>query len=458
MNVCKQLAENMTGTSFETFNHNVVENAKNRIIDVIGCLIAGANLPPSPMLVEMVREWGGKEESTILVHGGRAPTYNVGMVNTIMARLLDFEPISPVVDGRGNLVHLSATTVPAAFAVAEQKRAGGKELITALILGDDLASRIIAASESHANLGWEPMGTVTTFGAAAIAGRLSRFNEDQMLNAFGIALDQIGGTVQSVWEGTHAFVLPQGLATRAGIFSAELAGRGFSGVKDALLSQYGYFALYCRTYNPEILTKGLGKNFYADGTFKVYPSCRGTHAAIDCALDIVHKNKIKIEDISEITLGVLRSSHEGFLGFLAQPFEIGDYPPATAKFNLRYNVANALVRKSARVEHFTDEFIGDTRVCELARKVKLTDLPSSAEFNTVLEIKMKDGRILSAGTNTSRGGPDSPLSDGEIREKFRANVAFSNTITVRNAEEALDMLNHLEEVDDVKQIVNLLVA
>jgi 2-methylcitrate dehydratase PrpD len=405
-----------------------------------------------------VREWGGKEESTILVHGGRALAQNVGMVNTIMARLLDFEPISPIVDGKVNLVHLSATTIPTAFAVAEQKDAGGKELITALILGDDLAARIMAASEHHGDLGWEPMGTVTAFGATAVAGRLSGFNEVQMLNALGIALDQIGGTVQSVFEGTHAFVLPQGLATRAGIFSADLAKRGFTGVKDPLLSKYGYFNLYCQNSHPEVLTKDLSKKFYAEGSFKKYPSCGGTHGAITCALDIVSKNDIEIEDISEVTLGVLPGSNEGFLGFLAQPFEIGDYPPATAKFNLRYSVANALARKSSKVEHFTDEFIRDKKVGGLARKVKLTSLSPSEKPTTFLNIKMKDGREFSAVLDTSRRGPSGPSSKEELEEKFRSNVAVSNTVSNKNAEEALDMLEHIDEVDDIKQIINLLVA
>ncbi|MFC2070385.1 MmgE/PrpD family protein [Chloroflexota bacterium] len=452
MNICEQLVENILGTHFETFTPDDVENAKNRIIDVIGCTVIGANFPPSSMLAELVKDWGGKDESTILVHGVRAPAQNVGLVNTVMARLLDFEPIG------ANRLHRSATTIPAAFAVAEQKRAGGKELITALILGDDIASRIIAASGHHADMGWEPMGTVNTFAAAAIAGKLGGFNAEQMLNAFGIALDQLAGTVQSVFDGTHAFVLPQALATRAGIFSADLAARGFSGVRDALMSKYGYFALYCRDYQPEILTKELGKEFYADGAYKIYPSCGGTHGVIDCALEIISKHDIEIEDINEITLGDIPSSHTGFLGFLALPFEVRAFPPATARFNLRYNVANALLRKSVKAEHFTDEFIKDTKVAELAGKVVITDLPPSGKLTTTLDIKMKDGSEYSAIRGASSGGPIRMLSRAEIKDKFRANITTANTVSTKNAEEALNMLERLEDVDDIRQIVNLLVA
>jgi 2-methylcitrate dehydratase PrpD len=455
VNICKQLARNILGTRFETFNQETVDSAKKRIIDVIGCLIAGASLPPSPMLVDMVKDWGGNEESTILAYGGKAPAHNVGMVNTMMARLLDFEPVGPIVNGKQNLVHLSSTTVPTAFAIAEQNGVGGKELITALILGDDLASRIISASDYSFDSGWEANGTVPAFGAAAIAGRLGRFDENKMLNAFGIVLNQMAGTVQNVWDGTHAFVLPQGLATRAGIFSAELARRGFTGIKDSLLSKYGYFNLYCRTYHTEILTEELGKKFYSDGIFKIYPSCGGNHAAIEYALEIVNKHDIETEDIDEVTLGVFPATQDTFL---AQPFEIQAYPPATARFNLRYNVANVLLRKSVRIEHFTEELIRDSKVVALAKKVKLTNLSPSEQPTTFLNIKMKDGREFSVVRDPSGVRPHRPVSEEEIRDKFKANVAFSNMVKSKNAEEALNMLEHLEEVDDIRQIINLLVA
>lgn len=455
MNVCEILIENILNTHFENFDREVVAGAKNRIIDVIGCMIAGANLPPSPMMVDMVKEWGGKEESTILVYGNRAPAHNVGMVNTIMARLLDFEPVGPVVKGKRNMVHLSATTVPTAFAIAEQRGISGKELITAIITGDDLASRIMTASDYTIDSGWEAMGLVPAFGATAIAGRLSGFDRKTMLNAFGIVLNQLAGTVQSVYEGTHAFVLPQGLASRDGIFSAELAGRGFTGVENALTGRYGFFDLYCKTYSPEILTQDLGKEFYSDSILKLYPSCGGNHAAINCALELAYKYDIQIEDITVITLRVSPGTYASFLG---QPFEITAFPPATARFNLRYNVANALIRKSVKIEHFTDEFVRDGRVYELCKKIDLAILPPSENMAAILEIKMKDGKELSQGTDTIKGSPNSPLSEKEIRDKFRSNIAFSDTVTGKNAEEALDTLEHLEEVDDIKQLVSLLIA
>jgi len=45
----------------------------------------GANSPWSKALLEMVREMGGKEESTILAHKDRVPSANAAMVNAVMS-------------------------------------------------------------------------------------------------------------------------------------------------------------------------------------------------------------------------------------------------------------------------------------------------------------------------------------------------------------------------------------
>jgi hypothetical protein len=266
MSIIEELTKNVLNTSFESFDKDVVEQAKNRILDVVGCAIGGANASGCGMIVDLVKRWGGEKESTIMVHGGKLPAQNAAMVNCIMCRSYDFEPVGPYVYDMNIPAHISGTTVPTAIAVAEQNAASGKELITALILGDDLTSRMLAASRYSLDLGWDETGTVNMFGATAIAGRLMGLDERQMLNAFGIVLNQMAGSFQNIYDGVHCFKLLMGLAACAGIVSAEMASKGFTGIKDPLLSKYGYFGLYCQGYDPEFLNRDLGKKFFADST------------------------------------------------------------------------------------------------------------------------------------------------------------------------------------------------
>lgn len=455
--VILQLVRNIVETPFESFDSSTVDKARNRVIDVLGCLIAGANAPGCSIVKDLVQEWGGKKESTILVHGGKIPAHNAAMMNSIMARSYDFEPVGPFVDGRNTPGHISGTTVPTAIAAAEQRGRSGKSLLTALILGDDLASRINAATGFSLDQGWDCVGTVNMFGATAVAGRLAGLNERQLVHALGIVLNQLGGTMQTFFDSVHAFKLLQGLAARAGIFSAALAAKGFTGVNDPLFSKYGYFTLYSRSCEADVLTRNLGKEFYADNTFKPYPCCRANHAAIDCALTLVRSEKIKAEDIEEITVEIPPVEYDFAVG---QPFRIREVPQIDASFNLQYCIADAFLRGSVRVEHFSEQAVRDPAIMDMISRIRLT---KSADPGKSLAARITartvKGNRYEVEVSVPKGDDlMTPLTRDEKRQKFMSNVAFSKTVPLGNAEKALKMLERLEEVDNLTNIVRLLVA
>lgn len=73
MSIIGELIGNLIETRFVQFDDMVLEKAKERVIDVIGCAIAGADGPGCRALIDLVLDWGGKEEATILVHGKKLP-------------------------------------------------------------------------------------------------------------------------------------------------------------------------------------------------------------------------------------------------------------------------------------------------------------------------------------------------------------------------------------------------
>lgn len=368
-NPTEELVKNVLNTKFEAFSNEQVEDVKKRCIDVIGCAIGGANASGNSIILDLVREWGGKKEATILCHGDRVPAHHAAMLNSIMCRSYDYE-VNLEVEGEaaGRMTgHICGTIVPTALAVAEQRGSSGKDLISAVLLGADLAARIATAEDFSFDNCFDNTGTMNGFGAAAAAGRLRDLNETQMLNAFGIVVNQVAGSLQHFWDGAHTFKLPGALAASNGIVSVELASRGFTGLKDPLMSKRGYFAQYCKSYRPEFLTIELGKRFYTKGAHKLHPSCYGNHVPIECGLKLHREHNINADDIEEVIVTVPPLAYGGFLN---QPFEMGD-PQMKASFNLPYNVANVLLRKSARLEHFTDKFLRDPKVIALCKKVKL---------------------------------------------------------------------------------------
>jgi 2-methylcitrate dehydratase PrpD len=455
MSITAEIASNIVGTSFERFGDDLIDRARSRVIDVVGCALAGINASGCPALLSLLKEWGGKKEGTILGLGGKLPVHNAALMNSVAARSHDFDPTGALVAGTNTHAHISGTTVPTALAVAEQCGASGKALLTALILGEDLASRVAAASLLNINSGWDSTGTVNVFGAAAVAGKLWGLDQGQMLNALGIAINQMSGTFQNILDYAHTFKLPQGLAAQSGIFGAALARKGFTAPKDALTGKHGYFALYCRTYKLDHLTSHLGERFYAGDTFKPYPCSRLSHAAIECTLGLVSTNAIAPEEIDEIIVSVTPAAKSFAAG---QPFRIGKVPQVNAAFSLQYTVASALLRGKVELEHFTEEYIRDPRIMSLVNRIRLVPTLSADEpLGALVKIKTKQGKEYEKGVSMPRGSDTrTPLTNAEKREKFMANAAFSKTLPKEKAEKALAMLERLEEVDNVAKVMKLL--
>jgi 2-methylcitrate dehydratase PrpD len=453
----EKLAANVVETRFENFDAATLEATKYRIIDTLGCLIGGAADTGNPELVDLLRRQGGREEATILVHGGKVPAGNAALVNSIMARSFDFEPVSPLVDGVNTPGHISGTTVPTAVSMAEAVNAGGREMICALLAGDDVAARLLAASGFGFTLGWDGTGTVNAFGAAAIAGRLLGLDKLQMRNAFGIVLNQIGSTFQIIWDGTTAFKLPQGLSARAGAFSAELARAGWTGPEDALFSQFGYYKMFTEgAQKPEVLTADLGRVYYADGTTKPYPGCRIPHAAIDATLALVRQHGIKAADVREVVLYLAPGGIDHICG---HPFKIGPFPHGNAAFSYQFSIATALLYGAVKPEHFTEKAIRDPRIKDFVGKIRFeADLKVPFESARV-KLVMKDGREFAEYVEKARGDPRfNPLSNDEKLAKFWTNVEFSGRISKQKAEKLLATIQEIDKLENVREMIPLLVA
>ncbi|MFA5308736.1 MAG: MmgE/PrpD family protein [Dehalococcoidales bacterium] len=453
----ERMAANALDTRFESFDAALLEATKYRIIDTLGCLIGGAADTGNQELAGLLLENGGKKEATILVHGGRVPAGEAALINCAMARSFDFEPVSPMVDGVSCPGHTSGTTVPTALAMAEAVNATGKEMIEALLVGDDIAARLLAASGFGFSLGWDGTGTVNAFAAAAIAGRLLKLDKTQLRNAMGIVLNQVGGTFQIIWDGTMAFKLPQGLSGRSGILSAQLAKAGWTGPEDALLSKFGYYQMFTEgCQKPEALTADLGVQYYYDSTIKPYPCCRIPHAAIDAALALKRKYNLIAEDIESVHLELAQGGIDHICG---HPFKIGTFPHGNAAFSYEYVVATALIFGAVKPEHFTETAIRNPQIPEFIRKIRLIHA-ADVEFEKArMTLLLKDGRKLTENVTDVKGDPQrNPMTHDDILAKFWTNVNFSQKITQKKAEYLLEALQNLDKFDSVRKLMPLLVA
>lgn len=457
MEKTKKLVANLVHTKFNDLDSLTVERTKIRILDAVGCALAGANAVGSLMMLKLISRWGGAAESTILAHGLKVPVHNAAMLNSTLIRAYDFEPVQA--EGiNGTLpAHISGTTVSVALSMGDYKAASGKDVITALALGDDLASRLTNASGFDFSLGWDNTGTVNQFGAAAIAGRLLGLDEEQMGNALGIVLNQVSGSMDNVNCKTMAFALPIALSSRNGVFSAELAQLGYTAPQDPFFGSCGYFKLFTTQCKKENLTEDLGKRFLADCVIKAYSSCRSTHFAIDAAMEISEKHTIDPDKVDKIIVSVPTSQVKGFVG---KPFIPGKTPQVDGVFSIIYTVANTLLRKRVRPEDFTHEAIFDSQIQTLINKIELTDKYQESKPVYEVTVFLSEGEVLKGHATAFPKGEifENPQTREQIKEKFRLNASFSNMVSDKNAEEAMAMIENLENLDNVRDLIALLLV
>ncbi len=462
MGLTRHLARHIVETDFQSLDAASVERAKLRILDSCGCALAGVEAPGCSMVGNLVMGWGGRPESTILGHGGAVPAQNAALLNSLTTRSYDYEPVEAEFADRTSPAHISGTTVPVALAVAERQSAGGKDLLTALIVGDDLAARLAANSGFDFSVGWDTTGTINVFGATAIACKLLRLSEQQVFNALGIALGRLSGTFAGVFDRTLAFKLPIAFAAREGIVAAELAQQGFPGVDEPLVGRCGYFSMYCRVHDAGQVTRDLGTRLYSDCVFKPYSACRSTHPSIDCALALARADEIDAGEVAEVEVHVTEHTAKSFVG---QPFSRADLEQPDGTFSIRYCVAAALVWKEVTPAQFTEESLRDPRVQHLLARMDLVPdmLPGTVghrDVDRAVEIRlvMCNGTVLRARGGREAGDvPEVRLSTDDIKAKFVANAAFGRQVSSDAAERAMGVIERLEESKNVKELTGLLV-
>jgi aconitate decarboxylase len=442
------LCDYILETQYDNLTPANIEDLKNRFIDVVGCAIGGANADGNQALRELVAEMGGAGESTIWVFGGKVPVQNAALINCVMCRSYDFE-----VTGVGG--HSAGTADVTALTLGEYLHCSGKQIMVATAISGDLAVRFKAAQGFDPNHDFEHTGTINGFAATAVAGRLLGLNKIQLRNAFGILVNLLAGSFQSITDGVNCFKLHQGISAKNALFAVSLAKKGFTGIKDPLFSHQGYFPQYCCTIYPEVLTRALGEKFTTRGVHKMVPSCSGNHCTIECGLRIASEADFDSQNIQQIILG---SSPEAYEGHLNQPVQADD-SLQRALFSLPYAIANVLLRKNVALQHYTEPYVRDPQVFELAQKVKVVELPSTAIFGEAeVRVIMKDGKEYFQHQKYAKGSAAVPVTRDDIKNKFMQNVGFSQTISAVKARKIINKLENLEQVEDVATITRSIVA
>ena len=446
------LAENAVKVQFKDIPPNIVEFTKICILDTLGALIAGFDSLGCYTAVELVREWGGKPESTILRYGVKSPCPAAAFVNSIFARALDFDA------GVRPGLHLNASTIPTALAVGEMLGASGRDIITSMAVGEDLALRINRTTNYGITYnGFDPTGICGVFATATVAGKLLGLNENEMHNALGIAFNKAAGSFQSNIDGCLAIRYIQGFTSSSGIISAILAKKGVTGPINVLEGTYGYYKLFSEgKYDRNSVLEGLGKEFLGPRytMFKRWPSCGATLSVIDGTLELKEEYGINAKNIDEVIVTVGPYAYN----LVGQHFIGAKDPRIKAQFSLYYAVSNVLVRGRPKLEHYTEKYIFDPEIQSFSQKVKIVeDKTIDTEFRAEVQIRLKNGDVYRKVCGPPKGHPENPITREDIAIKFRDCATFSSKpLSEWLIKDIQEKVFNLDKIENIKDVIEML--
>lgn len=445
-----RFAELVHSLKYEAIPEEVTKKAKFIIRDGLGNQIAASAISePARKVIEMVKEWGGKPESTVVGYGFKVPAPMAAMCNAMMGHGVELD------DAHGSgLIKAGSVMVPSLMALAEANNKSGKEVVTALIAGYEVAIRIAKAiNPGHRQRGFHTTGTVSAIGVAAAGAKLLGCDVNGIASAIGLAAMQSAGIQSYLDDPCMAKPFSPGKSALNGTMAAVMVSRGFTGPKKALEGREGFFNAYCDEIRVNDILSGLGKEFaIMEVGFKPHAACRYAHGPIDLAQQFFHEDNVRLQDVDSIRVNMCELS----IRQASKP-----KPPNlnAAMGSTQFSVALALEIGRNGLREYWDGFknqkIHDasstqtTLVCEPAYGV--------TGRQAAVELTLKNGKVLRREQPEPKGEPANPLTEQELSDKFTGLVKMVKG--AQNLGPTLsETLMNLENQASVKEIIASLKA
>jgi 2-methylcitrate dehydratase PrpD len=179
-NYLDQIASFVCRTSFDDLPQNVVLRAKEVLADTLSVIAAGAQESEVKALEQRLVDPKATQVASLIGSGIRTESFKAALINGTAGTFLELDEGNQF--GRG---HPGVHVVPAALAMAEEEHFSGRDLVTALVLGYEIGTRIGIACKIRMSM--HPHGTWGTVGAAVAVGKLMGYGEAAMKEMINVS-------------------------------------------------------------------------------------------------------------------------------------------------------------------------------------------------------------------------------------------------------------------------------
>ncbi|HET7212515.1 MAG TPA: MmgE/PrpD family protein [Terriglobia bacterium] len=449
MTLLQDMADFVTGSTFNDISKEARDQLKIRVLDGIGCAIGALDGDPMRMVRAHTSSFEMQGKCTLIGGGNTAPD-RAAFHNGALVRYLDFNDSYLA---KGETCHPSDNLAPV-LAAAEFAGQDGREFLTALAVAYQVQCRLSDVAPVRAK-GFDH----TAQGAYAVAAGVSRalgLDREKTANAIAIsgtafnALRVTRTGSLSHWKGlaypntafgcTHAALLAM-----QGITGPQEVFEGNKGFMEAIA---GHFELAWQKENLERVRQTILKKYNAE---------IHSQASIDGLLELKRESGFKAADVERVELETFDVAYHIIGGG-----EEGDKTTVRIKeeadHSLPYMLAVAILDDGVMPEQYAPERIRRQDVQELLRKVHVRAEDAFSrrfpdEMPCRIIVGLKNGSSLEKSKRDYEGFHTNPARwESAVRKFERLSRPFT-TEALRS--EIVDTISGIEDAP-VSRLTGLL--
>ncbi len=432
-------AASIVSLSYRELPSDVIQLAKNCVLDTLAVAVAGATEDCVTLLRTALVYAPGP--ASLWGTTSTADPVAAATVNGAAAHALDYDDLSK----SAMCGHPSAPLLPALLAAAQLRAVSGSALIESFVAGYELEARLgLALGTGHYERGFHSTATLGVFGAAAGAAKLMGLTTGETARALSMAAAASSGL--KVMFGSMVKPMQVGRAAGAGLLAGLLAHSGYSAPESVLTGTGSYAMVYTDAFDPSPLTQPFTSDWLIrQNLVKEHASCYGTHATID-GLAALRERLQPPEQIEEIELRV----PPGHLSVCALPeAKTG----LQGKFSLAYTAALALLRDDAGPGRFTDDAVSAPDLRLLATRVRVVPDASVPELGTVIRVRTSSGELMEAEVDSIALGTSRPPAEQWDRIVRKTEHVACDRLGSDLTQQLIETVATLEDCTDASALV-----
>lgn len=444
MAIADVFADFVVRTEYRDIDPSVIEHVKKLTLKQVMGMVVGSAAPTSKKVVRYIKETQGRPEAGVYGCGFRTDVASAALANGFFGHASEMEDDQFPGGGISDV-----TTWPALLTAAEKWKLSGREVLTALYVGQEVQNRIAW----HAAPGTDGIGIcnlpfIGIYGATACCAKALELTVEQAKAALGLAMVQGQGYIHT-W-GTDAHFWESATVCRNAVVNVQLAAAGATS-NPVIEKCLDMLTGGDKNLEFDKMVAGLGQApFYTNNTWiKKWGFCFFTHNFVDVLDDLMKKHRVKYDDIERLVV------HFDPLR------EVVDRPEPenaeSSRFSTQHILAYQMIHGECDLNTCTEEALHDPRIVEARRKVTVKYHPEYPKRyfsgDGRIDMTLKNGQTHSHALDQPYGGPKHPLSMDQVVGIYKKYM--KGLLSEAQIERTSELILNMENEPDLQELYDI---